>query len=146
MAFPIHFLQFTETIPTLTAACMIKSRSETCREMRPLSNHLIFCPLLIGAGHKDVVFWSGKKPGFWVVAAAVGLFALVTRVRPGMPLASNQGSLWELLFLYWQSWGSEVRHQNWKGSQVPSEILSSESFWGRNWTCVTQSLRMVSLI
>lgn len=77
------------------------------------------------------------------MAAAVRLFALVTRVRPGMPLASNQGSLWELLFLYWQSWGSELRHQNWKGSQVPSEILSSESFWGRNWTCVTQSLRMV---
>lgn len=80
------------------------------------------------------------------MAAAVLLFALVTRVRPGMPLASNQGSLWELLFLYWQSWGSEVRHQNWKGSQVPSEMLSSESFWGRNWTCVTQSLRIVGLI
>lgn len=80
------------------------------------------------------------------MAAAVRLFGLVTRVSPGMPLASNQGSLWELLFLYWQSWGSEVRHQNWKGSQVPSEIFSSESFWGRNWTCVTQSLRMLGLI
>lgn len=32
-----------------------------------------------------VVFWSGKKPGFWVVAAAAVslLFSLVTRVGEG---------------------------------------------------------------
>lgn len=87
-----------------------------------------------------------KNPDFWVVAAAVLLFGLVTRGRPGILVASNQGSLWELLFLCWQSWGNEVGHQNWKGSQVPSEVLSSESFWWRNWTCVAQSLKIVGVI
>lgn len=107
---PIHFWSM-KSILTLSAAYLNGGRSEAPRKMRPREQSSYFLPIagLVGGGraHRDSCFLEWKKPRFLGggCRCSVAAVRLSHQGRRGMTLASNQGSLWELPFLCWQSWG-----------------------------------------